>query len=325
MTHMCGITKEMIIKRLKDAGACAVGVAAAMPADSDVCGRYNNWIQKKHNAGMGYMANHADVRRDARLLLPGARSIICMAFCYDRGPLRDPKLPEISYYALFPDYHDWIRSLIRNSGVAELLGSEGEDWRLCVDTAPLMERYMAKMAGIGIIGDNGALIVPGVGNRVILAEIITPILLETDSPLAGDCGHCGKCLKACPTGALLADGTIDCNRCLSYLTIEHRGEWTDNVHKTATATSGGRTTLFGCDRCMAACPHNKPGHACRTMPDPLPDIVNLTAEDIICGDQELLRKTLKGSALKRAKAADLLRNACNILTAKGGIAVEATQ
>lgn len=321
--------KAEIFNSLRQAGACAVGVATAEPVSADIWRRFDGWLGAERNAGMSYMANHSEIRRDPQLLLDGARSIICIAFPYYRGELRDPSLPEISYYALFSDYHDWVRSLIRNSGVGELLGREGTDWRICIDSAPIMERYWAWRAGLGIIGDNGALIVPGAGNRVILAEIISTLDLEPDKPIHGDCGHCGHCRDVCPTGALQPDGTIDCNRCLSYLTIEHRGEWTDPVHREAVSTTAGRHTLFGCDRCMAACPHNR--HANKqsdqysgqvadygASPQPLPQIVNLTPKQILDSNPETLSRLLKGTCLKRAKPADLRRNALNIQSSNLG-------
>ena len=318
--------KAEIFNSLRQAGACAVGVATAGPVPADVWRRFEGWLNTGREAGMGYMGNHAEIRRDPRLLLDGARSIICIAFGYDRGELRPSSMPEISYYALFPDYHDWVRALIRNSGVGELLGREGSDWRICVDSAPIFERYWAWRAGLGIIGDNGALIVPVVGNRVILAEIITTLDLEPDKPIDGDCGHCGKCLKICPTGALQPDGTIDCDRCLSYLTIEHRGEWIEPAHREAVSTAAGRHTLFGCDRCMAICPHNRhtdkcdnqycgqDADYCVSTPEPLPQIENLTPQQILDSNPETLSRLLKGTCLKRAKPADLRRNALNTLS-----------
>lgn len=169
-----------------------------------------------------------------------------------------------------------------------------------------MERYWAVKAGLGFIGDNGALIVPGIGNQVFLAEIITTHELEPTAPFEGECCHCGACRRACPTGALREDGTIDCNRCLSYLTIEHRGEWTDPVHIEAMRTPGARNTLFGCDRCLTVCPHNNPSaQRCPAMPSPLQEIVTLTAEDILNSDPTTLTKRLRGSCLKRAKTTGL--------------------
>lgn len=296
------------------AGASAVRVARAGEVDEAALRQYRGWLEGGGAAGMDYMERHDDIRRDPRLLLPAARSIICLAFSYaGTERLRDQSVPMIAAYALFPDYHDWIRQAIRQSGIQMELGTEGTDWRICIDSAPIMERYWALTSGLGFIGDNGALIVPGIGNRVFLAEIITVRELKPDSPLAIDCGHCGACRRACPTGALGDDGTIDCNLCLSYLTIEHRGEWTEPIHNKAMHTRAGRNTLFGCDRCLAACPHNNPAaRASKALPEPLKNIVGLSAGQILNSDDTALSTLLRGSCLKRAKTTGIRRNAMNL-------------
>lgn len=322
----CGLRPQVenlgdIVKRtLREAGATAVGIAAAGPVESDISTLYSDWIAGGYNAGMEYMAHHTQVRLDTRELLEGARSVICMAFPYDGTGLRDASLPRISSYALFPDYHDTIRQRIRGTSIGEWLGSEGEDWRLCVDSAPLFERYWAVRSGIGFRGDNGALIVPEIGSNVFLAEIVTRAVLEPDKANTGECMHCGRCHAACPTGALLNYGTIDCNRCLSYLTIEHRGDWIRPDHIKAVTTPAGRNTLFGCDRCISACPYNACEISSNTTEEPLKGIVSLTTGEIIdgtAGDDRRnpayrhLSEILRGSSLKRAGRAGLRRNALN--------------
>lgn len=307
---------------LRQAGALAVGVAEADAVPDFAFEAFRAWLNAHHEAGMAYMRNHMEIRRDPRLLLEGARSVISMAFPYGAGG-RAPQLPRISAYALIPDYHDEIRRRIRASQVSDILGEEGRDWRICVDSAPIMERYWAQKAGVGVIGDNGMLIVPGHGNRVFLAEIVTTALLSPDRPMcalpgAGDgCGHCGLCGKACPTGALMQGGIIDCDSCISYLTIEHRGEWNDPRHLAAMHTPAGRRTLFGCDRCAEACPHNRAGDSCAPVAEPLSAIENITAQDIMSLPHDQLAVCLRGSALKRAKRDGLLRNALNASDASG--------
>lgn len=308
-----GRLREEIKSALREAGAVAVGVARAEEVEERAVESYAAWLGSGGAAGMAYMHNHLEIRRDPRLLLEGARSVVCMAFSYRTGRVRDPELPRISAYALLPDYHDWIKRNIRMSGVGVLLGEEGRDWRICVDSAPMMERYWAVKAGVGILGENGAVIVPGVGSEVFLAEIVTTLDLEADEPLGGDCGKCGRCRAACPTGALQENGTLDCGICLSYLTIEHRGDWTEERQKAAMGTAAGRSTLFGCDRCIAACPHNKkPGTVARNLPAVSEGVIGLTAGDIIHSEAAALSARLKGSCLKRAKREGLLRNALNL-------------
>lgn len=314
---------EKVKRTLREAGATAVGIAAAGLVGTEITTFYSDWIASGHNAGMEYMARHMQVRPDTRELLEGARSVICMAFPYGGAGLRDVSLPRISSYALFPDYHDTIRQRIRNTSIGEWLGREGEDWRLCVDSAPLFERYWAVRSGIGFRGDNGALIVPGIGSNVFLAEIVTRAVLKPDKANTDECMHCGKCHAACPTGALLANGTIDCNRCLSYLTIEHRGDWVRQDHIMAMSTPAGRNTLFGCDRCISACPYNARELSTDMAEEPLERIVSLTAGEIIDGtadndqrnpDCRRLSEILRGSSLKRAGRTGLRRNALNTLS-----------
>lgn len=290
-----GRFRQEIKDRLKDSGALAVGFAQASEVDPGVYDRWLRWIKEGRHAGMKYMELHGAVRKDPRLLLEGARSIISMAFSYNSETHRDPRLPRISKYAFLPDYHDWIKKRIRQSGVADLLGEEHREWRICVDTAPIFERYWAQRAGIAFIGHNGNAVVPGAGGEVFLAEIICTAEFEYDNPLQIDCGSCMKCVGICPTGALGKERDIDCNRCISYLTIEHSGPWTEEVHREAMQTEAGRNTLFGCDRCVAVCPHNQP--------DVLAPIAPIAGIGTFSGTVAPPK-----SCLKRAKAEGLRRN-----------------
>lgn len=290
-----GRLREEIRERLLNAGALAVGFAEAGAVSAEADGIFDDWLEKGRHAGMDYMLHYRGIRSDARLLLEGARSVISMAFGYKIKERRDPSLPYIASYALLPDYHEWIRKLIRRSGAGELLGEEGRDWRICVDSAPVMERYWAFRSGVAFRGRNGAAIVPGGGAEVFLAEIVTVTEFMPDPPLEISCGDCGICLKSCPTGALRLDGTIECNRCLSYLTIEHKGDWTDPVHLEAVSTPEGRNTLFGCDRCVANCPHNS--KEATSAVDPLPGMPEFDS-----------MVPLPHSSLKRAGTDALKRN-----------------
>ena len=184
--------------------------------------------------------------------------------------------------------------------------------RVCVDTAPLRERYWASKCGVGFRGLNGHLIVPGKGSYMLLGEILATAPLPSTPALDRDCGLCRRCVAACPAGALRPDGTVDARRCLSYLTIEHRGalpEGTD-LH--------GR--LYGCDACAMACPHN----ACSTAPETLPElrpraaVAALTAREAAVMTQEQFSAIFTHSAIKRAKLAGLQRNACALMATQLG-------
>ena len=305
-------------------GAVAVGFASAGPVSEDEDLRLRGWLASGHHAGMAWMERHADLRRNLDNVLPGTKTVISLAFPYAPERERPSDLPYLSRYAYGTDYHEAIRSLL--TAVLEqtnILSS----CRICIDSAPVSERFWAIRAGIGYRGDNGALIVPGIGPEVFLAEILTTIEFEPDSPSNAECLHCGVCRRACPTGALQPDSTIDCRRCISYLTIEHRGPWTDPDAIAAMSTPAGRHSLFGCDRCVTACPlrndiarplqndsvrplRNDTVGAESWNPS-LPAMLALTPSDIPVQQSEFKRR-FAHTALLRPGLQNLLRNIANL-------------
>lgn len=300
--------REGLRAALLEAGAAAVGFATAGPVSEDEDRRLRGWLAAGHHAGMAWMERHADLRRNLDNVLPGTRTVISLAFPYAPERERPSDLPYLSRYAYGTDYHEAIRSLL--TAVLEqtnILSS----CRICIDSAPVSERFWAIRAGIGYRGNNGALIVPGIGPEVFLAEILTTIEFEPDSPSNAECLHCGACLRACPTGALQADGSIDCRRCISYLTIEHRGPWTDPDAIAAMSTPAGRTSLFGCDRCITACPLRNNTSSPHTWNQPLPAMLALTPSDIPARQSEFKRR-FAHTALLRPGLQNLLRNIANL-------------
>lgn len=300
--------REGLRAALLEAGAAAVGFASAGPVSEDEDRRLRGWLAAGHHAGMAWMERHADLRRDLDNVLPGTRTVISLAFPYAPERERPSDLPYLSRYAYGTDYHEAIRSLL--TAVLEQTGILSS-CRLCIDSAPVSERFWAIRAGIGYRGDNGALIVPGIGPEVFLAEILTTIEFEPDSPSNAECLHCGVCLRACPTGALQPDGTIDCRRCISYLTIEHRGPWTDPDAIAAMSTPAGRTSLFGCDRCITACPLRNDTSSPHTWNQPLPAMLALAPSDIPAQQSEFKRR-FAHTALLRPGLQNLLRNIANL-------------
>ena len=285
----------------------AVGLAEAGPVEAEAWERFERWLERGGAAGMEYMGRHREIRRDSRLLLEGGKTIITTAFSYFQERERPEALPLVSAYAYGKDYHDVIRKRMRKA----LEGLEGE-FRICVDSAPILERYWARKSGLGRIGRNGMVIVEGAGNQVFLAEIVTTLELDADQPAEGDCGSCGRCLRACPTGALGEEG-IECGRCLSYLTIEHRGEW-DETGRLAMATPAGRRTLYGCDRCVIACPHSREGRGEATLPELQggEGMLALDAATALEMGEEGFRQRFRGSAIKRCKWEGWQRNSRNL-------------
>lgn len=271
-------------------------------ADSD----FRSWLADGCNASMTWLADKADMRRDPSLLLSGATSVIVAAFPYrPAGESPRPRMA-ISLYALGRDYHAVLRE--RLAPVAEAIDAAcGSQSRICVDSAPLRERYWAVEAGLGRIGRNNLLLVPGLGSMLFLGSILTTARIEPDSPLppsAHPCADCdAPCVRACPTHAIRPDSTVDARRCLAYLTIEHRGQLPEGTRL------HGR--VFGCDACALACPRNRqplpPG---QPLPDfaPLPETMSLDADELTTMSQRAFARRFAHSPLSRARTETLLRN-----------------
>ena len=213
-------------------------------------------------------------------------------------------VPLISEYALGSDYHTVLRKSMTALG-ERITADFGGAYRVCIDTAPLRERYWAQQAGLGFIGRNNYLIIPGHGAHFFLAALLwtgTPVD-GYDEPCALTCGDCGKCREACPTGALKPDGGCDTRRCLSYLTIECREPLPDGLN--------ARNNLFGCDICRNACPHQSPLRPATDIPDftARQEILSLSFDDWAEMTQQRYNTLFKDSAVKRAKLPKLKANA----------------
>lgn len=310
--------KEAIRSRLLQTGACAVGFAAADAVDDREWSRFENWLCRGDNAGMEYMRNHPDIRHDPRRLLEGAASVIALAFPFSPPHRRRPEDGFIAVYAYGRDYHKELRKIIKPAlkDISRIYSSP--KFRICIDSAPALDRYWAIRSGIGFPGDNGSVIIPEFGSMVFLMEIFTDIRISPDMPLDKDCGHCGACVRACPGNAIRSDATVDCRRCISYLTIEHHGEWTDPESLNTMSTPRGQNTIFGCDACLEACPYNHDApHTSIEAFLPSEAILSLTADDIRgLGSDEELHARIPGSPLARAGLTGLHRNINNNLTIK---------
>jgi epoxyqueuosine reductase len=260
--------------------------------------QFSRWIALRRHASMAYMEKYAEVRRDPRLLLDGARSLIVVAFPYFTA---EPTALPFALYARGRDYHEVVRE--RLSAMAAQLPGQS---RVCVDTAPLRERYWAARAGLGFIGLNNQLILPdtAIGSYAFLGSIITTALVEPTSPRTSrrECYRCGRCIAACPAQALHSDGGgVDANRCLSYLTIEHRGDFAEGTDL--------HGKIYGCDVCQRVCPHNA-AVVPTTIADfhPSEALCRLTAADIREMTPEQFSALFRHSAVRRTKLAGLQRN-----------------
>ena len=291
--------KETIRAKILQTGAVEAGFARAEPIDPALATRLDRWYADGCHATMEYMPRHADLRRDPRSLLPSARTVVSAAFPYYPPQLRDPHLPQIALYAYGRDYHKVLVKLLRP--VCRFLSEEyGAATRICVDSAPIAERYWALKCGIGRRGDNGTIITDTAGSYILLAEILTDLEVDPDTPSTEECSHCGACRRVCPGKAIADDATIDARRCLSYLTIEHRGPL-NSLQQKILDTPEGRNTLFGCDLCQKICPHNR--HVTATEISALhpdPEFLTLDAEKIAAMTPDAWSAFTAGRPLRRS-------------------------
>jgi len=218
--------------------------------------RYQRFVAQGLHGTMGWLANHAEVRRslDNDGIVPGARSVICVAQRYATdGETRGTLLAHIARYAHGRDYHNHFRKLLRKLADHVRTLAPGVMARPLVDTAPVLERAWAARAGLGFIGKNGMLIIPDLGSFVIIGEVVTTLELPATpgAPMAPRCGRCTRCLDACPTAAFTAPYVLDARRCIAYLTIEHEGVIAPELE------SRIEPWFFGCDRCQEVCPYNR--------------------------------------------------------------------
>lgn len=333
----CSATLKKLALEL---GFSAVGVARAEAVEAAHAARFGEWLAAGHHGEMGYLADNVAKRLDPRLLVEGAKSVVCVAMSYYPGHDYPPKKKDatmetektddetdnfyLARYALGSDYHEVVKArlrlLMQRMNMAELPtrpgAAAGDDApagdaprpagmaRAFVDTAPVYEKYWAERAGLGWCGRHSQLIIPGAGSYFFLGEIVTTEAADRyDAPMAARCGTCHACVEACPAGALLGNGTLDARRCLSYLTIERRGDL-----PAGTGAKMGRC-FYGCDRCAEVCPHNRQATATQVAALlPREALLAMTRADWEGLSVEKYRSLFKGSAVKRAKFEGLKRN-----------------
>lgn len=290
-------------------GFDAVGFARASHLPGG--GYYKAWIEAGHAGSMRYLARDPDKRCDPRTLLPGARSVICLAASYarpkaeDAAPAAGPPSGRVARYARGRDYHRVLHERLA-AVIAEMRAQLNDPFeaRAFVDTGPIVEREWAARAGIGWIGKNTLVLHPQLGSYIFLCEIVTTLDLPPDPPATDHCGTCTRCLDACPTDAFPAPYQMDASRCISYLTIEHRGDIDPDL--------AGRMDdwVFGCDICQEVCPFN-------TRPEPTADPAlgaahtppRLPLDPLVELRASGYRRLTRGTALTRATAGMLRRNA----------------
>lgn len=325
------ITQQIKAEALR-LGFSACGVARADGVDAEHNEYFLSWLSQGGNADMAYMANYQNQRLDPRIMHPGTKSIISLALNY--YPLR--KLPDntyqFAYYAYGKDYHDVMKTRLRllASFITESSAAHGrsnnpeqqtanskQQTAIHTDTAPVLERYWAWKAGLGWIGRNHSLIIPGKGSFFVLGEIFTDLELDADTPMQSRCGSCHRCTDICPC---LSTPVFKAENCWSYQTIENkqpiedfgcsplaisrqqpiRGELVESTANSQQQTANNY--IYGCDRCQLVCPHNQfatPTDIEEFQPSSM--FLSMTKDDWNSLTPDRYRTLFKGSAVKRAK------------------------
>ncbi len=299
--------------RVKEAahriGFDAVGIARAdRSEDAD---RFREWIARRFHGEMAWMEREPEKREDPRAYMPGARSVVCVAQSYFVEATSPPPADrgEISNYARGEDYHvvlkDRLRGLSREiEGMGQQAGSARANARACVDTSAVLEKSWAERAGVGWRGKNTLLIREGIGSFVFLGEVVTDLDLEPDAPAPDQCGPCELCISTCPTGAIVAPYVLDSRRCISYLTIEHRGA----IPAELRPAIGNR--VFGCDDCQSVCPWNRHARPTREMRYlPREGASSPLLAELLALTEEQFRARFRDTAVWRARREGLARNA----------------
>jgi epoxyqueuosine reductase len=283
-------------------GFSYVGVAKARKLDEEE-DRLASWLKQGNHGSMHYMEQHFDKRLNPALLVPGAKSVISLMYnYYTEDKQADATAPKISMYAYGKDYHVVIKDKLK-ALVADMEQHIGKiDGRVFVDSAPVLERVWAKESGLGWVGKNSLLLNKQSGSYFFLAEIISDLELEYDSPVKDHCGTCTACIDACPTEAI-QPYHVDGSKCISYLTIELKDE-------IPSAFKGKMDNwAFGCDICQQVCPWNRfsiPHQEPQFQPNDL--LLNMNKQEWHEITEEVFQQLFKNSAVKRTKFSGLKRN-----------------
>ncbi len=298
------ILTGLIKDKARGLGFSKVGVARVQSLDEDGP-KLQEWLTRGYHATMAWMARDPDKRSDVRSIVPNAKSVISLATNYYTPSVHsgDPEKAKISRYAWGDDYHFVLTPRILE--LVRCIKSErpGANVGFYVDTGPVMDKAWAVRAGIGWLGKHTNVISKEYGSWIFLAEIIVDLELEYDEPMPDFCGSCTACIEACPTDAIVEPYVLDSNRCISYLTIEHRGEFSDEYKPHL------ENWIFGCDICQDVCPWNRfqqptgeQAFAPRSgnVSPALEELKKLTSEEFSV--------RFKGSPVKRTKREGLVRN-----------------
>lgn len=256
--------------------------------------RYREWINRSFQGEMEYLRRGLDRRLDPKKVFPALESAIVVARQYPVHPVGNENL-RYARYLNGQDYHETMKE-----DLEAVFSNSGLKYKVCVDTSAVLERTWAVLAGLGWIGKNTLLIHPQLGSYLFLAVVFTDRRFHQPlKPLKDYCGNCEKCMKACPTQAIVAEHDLDARKCVSYLTLEKRGEWSEPVN-----TAG---FLAGCDVCQEVCPYNTKPVKYASAPE-IASYLLLDEEKLLQETEEEYRKRVDGTALTRVKYQDFRRN-----------------
>ncbi|RPF71464.1 tRNA epoxyqueuosine(34) reductase QueG [Aurantiacibacter spongiae] len=303
--------------KARELGFAACGIAPA--ADDPLrAHRLHEWLGEGMHGDMGWMADRATVRQGPQSMWPAARSVVALGMSY--APEGDPLALEgrgdkarISVYAQGRDYHDTVKKALKALARWLVEREPGSQLKVFVDTAPVMEKPLGEAAGVGWQGKHTNLVSRDHGSWLFLGAIYTTLELTPDEPHRDLCGSCRKCQDACPTDAFPQPYRLDARRCISYLTIEHKGPIPEEFREAI----GNR--IYGCDDCLAVCPWNKfarTAHRHRAFA-PRPELVAPSLAELLKLDDAAFRATFSGSPIKRIGRDRFIRN-CLIAAGNSG-------
>ncbi len=304
------IIRNDILEQTQLLGFTLTGICSAEPPES--FNMYQNWLSNNFHGSMDYMENSVPLRKNPDSILPDARSAIVVTLNYYQNNIHTKGMPRIAKYALGRDYHKVIKSKLKKLSKNLQEKYPEATFRPCVDSAPILEREYAKRAGIGWYGKNTCLINSQRGSWFFIGILLTNLEIETDKTAIGGCGTCKKCIEACPTGAIVNNnGTWQVNaaKCISYLTIEHKGEISGNLKPLI-----GSWTV-GCDVCQHVCPFNniRENQPLRSALTTEPDFLNKRSwpslQEIMQLSYEEWDTLTQGSPVRRVGFEGLKRNA----------------
>jgi epoxyqueuosine reductase len=295
-------------------GFSYVGISQAEMMEPEAR-RLESWLNQGLHGRMSYMENHFEKRVDPRKLVPGAQSVVTLLYNYHNPEKQtDPTAPKIAQYAYGKDYHFVVKDRLRTllNRLQDEVGAV--DGRCFVDSAPVLERDWARRSGVGWMGKHTLLIHPKAGSYFFLAELIIDLKLEPDGPIKDHCGSCTRCIDACPTDAIAAEGYwLDASKCISYLTIELKESIPD------TFTDQMDNWMFGCDICQEVCPWNRfAQHHQEPEFEPHPELLEMKKADWEELTEEVFRELFRKSAVKRTKYKGLMRNIRFLQEGNGG-------